>query len=102
MFNCRQLDYIRVLTIDYSVDCDTTTHRLFQSLAGALIISVSLGVPLGMLALMVKRMREYGNADDSDRFVARRVADELKLPDNVASDGTFGQNHHWPIHRLAL
>ena len=35
---------------------------------------------------MVRRMRDYAGASASERFVARRVADELKLADLVAAD----------------
>ena len=35
---------------------------------------------------MVRRMRDYAGASASERFVARRVADELKLADRVAAD----------------
>ena len=35
---------------------------------------------------MVRRMRDYAGASGSERFVARRVADELKLADRVATD----------------
>ena len=35
---------------------------------------------------MVRRMRDYAGANASERFVARRVADELKLADRVAAD----------------
>jgi hypothetical protein len=39
-----------------------------------------------MVRLMVRRMRVYAGASASERFVARRVADELKLEDRVAAD----------------
>ena len=35
---------------------------------------------------MVRRMRDYVGASAAERFVARRVADELKLDDRVAAD----------------
>ena len=35
---------------------------------------------------MVRRMRDYAGASASERFVARRVADELKLSDAMAAD----------------
>ena len=35
---------------------------------------------------MVRRMKDYAGASASERFVARRVADELKLADRVAAD----------------
>jgi hypothetical protein len=37
---------------------------------------------------MLRRMREasYARASGSERFVARRMADELKLADSVAAD----------------
>ena len=49
---------------------------------------VAFGVPLAMGWQMVQRMREYGGGSKSGsgRFVARRVADELKVDDVVAAD----------------
>ena len=35
---------------------------------------------------MVRRMKDYTGSSASERFVARRVADELKLADRVAAD----------------
>jgi hypothetical protein len=42
--------------------------------------------PLWQVLLMVRRMKDYAGASASERFVARRVADELKLADRVAAD----------------
>ena len=42
--------------------------------------------PRWQVLLMVRRMRDYAGASASERFVARRVADELKLADRVAAD----------------
>ena len=54
-------------------------------LAGVHVAVVALGIPLYIGVSMVRRMREYrGGA--SDRFVARRVADELTLSDTMAAD----------------
>ena len=39
-----------------------------------------------MAILMVLRMREYGSSGSADRFMARRVADELKITDVEAAD----------------
>ena len=55
-------------------------------MAGAYVIVVSLGIPICMVLLMVRRMKDYAGASVSERFVARRVADELKLEDHVAAD----------------
>ena len=35
---------------------------------------------------MVRRMTDYVSVSASERFVARRVADELKIDDSVAAD----------------
>ena len=86
MFNCRVLDSVSVLAMDYSVVCGTPQHGAYQSLAGIVVIAFSLGIPLGLVGLMMRRMREYGEGTESDRFVARRVADDLKLDDHVAAD----------------
>ena len=87
MFNCRRIGAdLSVLVKDYSIQCSTEKHRAFQIIAGVYVVLVALGIPVFMATLMVRRMREYGGGSASDRFVARRVADELKLDDVVAAD----------------
>ena len=75
-----------MLVKDYSIQCSTEKHRAFQIIAGVYVVLVALGIPIFMAALMVRRMREYGGGSGSDRFVARRVADELKIGDDMAAD----------------
>ena len=58
---------------------------MFQLAAAIYIGFVSFGIPIYMVLLMVRRMRDYSTST-SERFVARRVADELKLEDRVAAD----------------
>ena len=110
MFNCRDLDGgLSVLHKDYSIKCSTDQHAAFELIAAAYVACVSLGIPLYMVRtadhqspagfctaslnpplrqvlLMVRRMKDYAGASASERFVARRVADELKLADRVAAD----------------
>eukprot|EP01051_Picozoa_sp_SAG22_P002087 SAG22_NODE_89_length_21278_cov_16.698758_6_plen_888_part_00 len=87
MFNCRKVGVeLSVLVKDYSIHCSTEKHQVFQVIAGLYIATVAFGIPLRMARLMFKRMQEYGGGNASDRFVARRVADELKLDDAAASD----------------
>ena len=51
---------------------------------------------------MVRRMRDYAVASASERFVARRVADELKLADRVAADAirdvTMGREYSFLVN----
>ena len=75
-----------MLVKDYSLHCWTEKHRVFQVISGAYVVFVALGIPVFMATLMVRRMREYSDGSGADRFVARRVADELKLDDRVAAD----------------
>jgi hypothetical protein len=87
MFDCRNLDGgLSVLQKDYSISCATNQHDAFQMIAGIYVCIVSFGIPIYMVVLMARRMREYAGASVSDRFVARRVADELKMDDRVAAD----------------
>ena len=87
MFNCRPLDDNRqVLRMDYRINCETSEHATYQALAYAMIGTFSLGVPAYMGMLMLRRMREYKAGSESDRFVARRAADELKISDVLAAD----------------
>ena len=55
---------------------------------------------------MVRRMRDYAGSSNSERFVARRVADELKLADRVAADAirdvTTGREYSFLVSALLL
>jgi hypothetical protein len=52
-----------------------------------MIFVFAFGIPIGMSVLMTMRVHEYtGSAEGSERFVARRVADELKITDVEAAD----------------
>eukprot|EP01045_Picozoa_sp_COSAG04_P022639 COSAG04_NODE_2589_length_3889_cov_14.873119_1_plen_372_part_10 len=87
MYNCRYLDGgVELLRTDYRVFCSTQNHFYFYVVATVVIVVFSLGVPLWLAQMMVLRMREYRVNSDSDRFVARRVADELKIDDKQAME----------------
>ena len=87
IFNCRTLDSDhRVLRMDYSIECNDPNHAIYRAVAAIMIAVFAFGIPVGMSILMVSRMREYGSSDDTDRFMARRVADELKVTDVEAAD----------------
>ena len=88
MFNCRELDRgARVLLLDYSIECNTATHMSFQAVAVVVVAVFAFGTPVYLIALMIRRMQEYQTGIDSaDRFVARRVADELHIDDVAATD----------------
>ena len=87
IFNCRTLDSDHeVLRMDYRVDCSDPDHTAYRYLAGMMIVVFAFGIPFAMSILMVGRMREYGSGDDTDRFMTRRVADELKISDIEAAD----------------
>ena len=88
-----------MLVKDYSLNCATEKHRAFQVISAAYVVFVALGIPIFMATLMVRRMREYRGGSGTDRFVARRVADELKLDDAVAADAirdcNTGREYRW-------
>ena len=87
IFNCRTLDSDhQVLRMDYRVECSDPGHTAYRYLAGTMIVVFAFGIPFAMSILMVGRMREYGSSDDTDRFMTRRVADELKISDIEAAD----------------
>ena len=87
LFNCRRLMAdLRVLHEDYSVHCDTVAHLFFQTLAAAVALFFSAGVPVALIVVMLKRARAHNAVTDADRFVARRLAEELELDDRVAID----------------
>jgi hypothetical protein len=68
------------------VDCQTAYHQRYRVLAYLLIGGFALGTPVGLGVLMLRRVQEYSGSSDSDRFVARRVADEQKISDVEAAD----------------
>ena len=59
-----------------------------------------------MMVLMVRRMKDYISTSASERFVARCVADELKLADNVAADAihdvSTGREYSFLVWSLML
>ena len=77
---------MRVLHEDYSIDCGTDAHALFQLLAAAIAVGFSAGVPVALIVVLVKRARAHNAVTPTDRFVARRVAEELQLDDKMAID----------------
>jgi hypothetical protein len=87
IFNCRPLDSDHdVLRMDYEIDCLSTHHFTYKIVAGVMIVGFALGAPVGLGFLMLRRVQEYSGSSDSDRFVARRVADEQKISDLEAAD----------------
>ena len=87
LFNCRRFtESMSVLTSDYSVVCQDSQHRAFQFVGLIVIVFFAIGVPVGTLVLMVRRMTEYRSQNSGDRFIARRVADELGVSDESAMD----------------
>ena len=107
MFNCRQLDGgINVLRMDYRVSCNTPQHTTFRAAAGVVIVAFSLGIPVYMVMRMLRRMRDYSASSDSDRFVARRVADELKIDDREAGaairDVSTGQEYSFLVNSFKV
>ena len=87
LFNCRRLtDSMSVLTSDYSIVCESDEHRAFQIVGFFVIVCFAIGVPIGTMVLMFRRMQEYRGQHATDKFIARRVADELKVSDEVALD----------------
>ena len=87
MFNCRKVGAsLSVLVCDYSVQCSTEKHVTFQLIAGVYIAFVAFGIPLHMARRMWMRMCEYGGGSVSDKFVARRIADDFQIADDVAAD----------------
>lgn len=87
MFNCRDLDSdLSVLETDYHVHCTTERHSRFMWASGAVIGAFSVGLPCYLVYLILNRIRDYGTGTDSNRFVARRVGNELKIDDRAAAD----------------
>jgi hypothetical protein len=87
MFNCRGLDgSLSVLETDYSVDCNLPQHARYQLGSAVIIGGFSIGMPCYLVYRMICRVQDYGSGTDSDRFVARRVGDELKIDDRAAAD----------------
>ena len=87
IFDCRQLGAdLRVLREDYSVRCGNDAHMTFTLLAAAVAVFFSAGVPVALIAVMLRQARARDAVTDADRFVARRVAEELQLDDRAAID----------------
>jgi len=72
--------------MDYSIDCNGPKHNNYRAIATMMIVGFAFGMPIGLGILMVRRMREYSSKGGTDRFMARRVADELQITDVEAAD----------------
>jgi hypothetical protein len=87
MFNCKAFDGSQeLLHTDYRISCNTSVHKFYCVIALFVIVGFSIGTPATMVCLMLRRMREYSSENGSERFVARRVADDLKIDDRTAAD----------------
>eukprot|EP01052_Picozoa_sp_SAG31_P027783 SAG31_NODE_2629_length_5350_cov_2.286612_5_plen_713_part_01 len=87
MFDCRCLSAeLCVLRANYEMLCYTSKHKLYKVVAFVVMVVFSFGVPVGVVVLMMRRLREYTTADKIDRFVARHVATELQTDDTSAMD----------------
>jgi hypothetical protein len=94
IFTCRTLDPSSdvngaersLLYVDFRVDCNEDPYNTYMYLALVTIAGFALGVPLWMVVHMVRHFTENNLSSDGDRFVTRRVADELNLDDEQAKD----------------
>ena len=79
LLNCRDLGSQTVISSDYSIDCNTSTHRFYSYIAIAMIIVFSFGVPLGILFFLgrVAKQRKKDYDTPEWNYVARKVAAQL-------------------------
>jgi hypothetical protein len=58
-FNCRRLsDYEAWLSVDYQISCSTVGHVVYIAVATMAVAIYPIGVPLGILFLLVKNRKE--------------------------------------------
>jgi hypothetical protein len=85
MFNCRRLSpFLVVLEADYSEQCNTEIHQLFEILAGIVVVSVAFGIPLGFAWVLITKSRA-SNAPEV-RKMAAAVSDALNVTHTEAAD----------------
>jgi hypothetical protein len=56
-FNCREIDQDRFLVSDVSIDCDSSEHASAEVVAGLMIFTFSIGLPVLYLALLYPHRR---------------------------------------------
>lgn len=84
LLNCRVLDEnVEVLSADYSIDCNTSMHRFYATVSRILILTFSMGVPCGLIVVLVRNRQARLAQSDTPRmeYITRRVMTELKLSD---------------------
>jgi hypothetical protein len=109
IFNCRQLsETLVVLSDDYSTECTTDLHRVFQILAGLVILVVAFGIPTGFVAALMTKARRFDAAGTAK--IAGTVAAQMGISHSEASDvirevaigkdygfllRAYGPRHYW-------
>ena len=80
MLRCRTVAAVgpRVLLVDYSVECDTTEHRVFKVIA---LMCLALCVVVPAYFVYKLRPRQQGKTD-----ISYRVSMELGVPVDEARD----------------
>ena len=80
MLRCRTVAAVgpRVLLVDYSVECDTTEHRVFKVIA---LMCLALCVVVPAYFMYKLRPRQQGKTD-----ISYRVSVELGVPVDEAHD----------------
>ena len=83
MLNCRDLGSQRVVSTDYSIDCDTPEHRFYQTIAIIMVAGFSFGVPTLIMVHMARTQRHRHKEYDSPEwnYISRRVATQLAHDD---------------------
>ena len=79
MLNCRDLGTQRVVSTDYSIDCDDATHKFYEYIAFLMILLFSFGIPLSMMVIMtrtqIQRRKDFSTPEWN--YIARRGATQL-------------------------
>ena len=109
LFNCRALsETLVVLSDDYSTECTTDLHRVFQLVAGLVIVVIAFGIPAGFVGALVAKARRFDAAGTD--AIAGTVAAQLGISQGEASDvirevaigkdygfllRAYGPRHYW-------
>ena len=85
-FICKTLTMdISVLEADDTVLCEDSEHQVIQVLSMIVTVVFAIGLPLGLLIVLVSKARDYAGGDRvSNAALTRRVAEDLDVHDEKA------------------
>jgi hypothetical protein len=100
-FACREFDqdYGSFLKVDYSIDCNSSTHAMYQLFAGIMVLFYPVGIPL-MYYLLLRNVRKKLNP--GQKRLTYELGSEEKGMEEAIRLRTEFEEHDPDVKRLAF